>query len=93
MNEIRNELLNILNMVKEKDQKQKDFQIDWLLENFKNDLEDKQKDLEYRLQEVKSNLETLKYVKEAIEIERKGEQCQDYQMSNYKQLILKNYKK
>lgn len=65
MNEIRNELLLILKYTKAKEEDKK-IQLMYLLERFENSLNQKKQDLEYQLEEVKSNLETLKYVREEI---------------------------
>ena len=66
-NEIRNELLLLLNYVKAENKKDKDFQLEWLLERFKADIERQLEDLEYKQNELKNNLELVYYVKKEIE--------------------------
>lgn len=67
MNEIRNELLTILNLIKNgEDDRQ--FYIKLLLERFEYDIKDQLKNLEYKKQELEGNLQTLEYVRKEIGI-------------------------
>lgn len=70
MNEIRNELLLIKDLIKA-DDKDKQFQLEWLLERFEYQLKEKRKDLNNELREVEDNLKTLEYVRKELGI--KGE--------------------
>ena len=66
MNEIRNELLLIKDLVKAKNDDDKNFQLEWLLDRFEYDIKTQLKDLESKKQELKSNLETLEYVRKEL---------------------------
>ena len=68
MNEIRNELLTILSLEKNNN---RSFYLELLLERFEYDLDDKEKDLEYKLQEVRNNKETLKFVRQELGIKKR----------------------
>lgn len=70
MNEIRNELLNIYNYAKA-DDKDKDLRLDMLLERFEIDIKRQLEDLHNKEQELKSNLETLEYVRNELRKEEK----------------------
>lgn len=65
-NEMRNELLLILNIVQSKTKEDKKLHLDWLLERFEEDIKSQLEDLEYEQNELKHNLEVLNYVKEEI---------------------------
>lgn len=67
MNEIRNELLTILNMEKNGDD-DKQFYLKLLLERFEYDIKDQLKDLKYKQEELENNLETLEYVRKELGI-------------------------
>lgn len=68
MNEIRNELLILLQLAKATDEKDKKFQLEWLLERFENDIKRQLDDLKYKINELERNLETLNYVKQELNI-------------------------
>ena len=68
MNEIRNELLTILSLEKNNN---RSFYLELLLERFEYDLDDKEKDLEYKLKEVRENKETLKFVRQELGIKKR----------------------
>lgn len=68
INETRNELLTILSLTKNGEDNRK-FYTKLLLERFEYDLEDRQKELEGKLHEVKENKELLEYVRQEIEKE------------------------
>lgn len=70
MNEIRNELLTILNLSKNGEDNKK-FYTELLLERFEYDIKDQLEDVEYKKKELEGNLETLKYVREQLEIKEK----------------------
>lgn len=72
MNEIRNELLLILQAEKENNEKDHALKIEWLLERFQYDLEDQLKDLQYKENEIKNNLNVLKYVRKELKIIEKN---------------------
>lgn len=66
MNEIRNELLLIKDLVKAKNDDDKNFQLEWLLGRFEIDIKEQLKDIEYKKQELEDNLKTLEYVKKEL---------------------------
>lgn len=66
MNEMRNELLLLLGLVKAKNDDDKNFKLHWLLERFENDIKTQLKDLKNKQDELESNLETLEYVKQKL---------------------------
>lgn len=66
MNEIRNELLLILDMVKAKDENDKNFRLNWLLERFESDIKSQLRNLKYKQEQLEGNLETLEYVKKEL---------------------------
>lgn len=68
MNEIRNELLLLLNMEKETKEEDKKFKLEWLLERFQYDIEKQLQDIEYKKQELENNLKTLEFVKKELNI-------------------------
>lgn len=70
MNEIRNELLTILNMQKNGEDNRK-FYLELLLERFQFDIEKQLEDIKYKQQELESNLETLKYIRKELGIKEK----------------------
>ena len=63
MNEIRNELLLLIPLVKKEDKK---IYFDMLLERFESDLKKQKEDLKYKLKEIDDNIELLEYVKKEI---------------------------
>jgi hypothetical protein len=65
-NEIRNELLMLLQMEKQTDKKERKLRLEWLLERFEYDIKDKLKELYYQKQQLDNNLEVLEYVKEEL---------------------------
>lgn len=69
-NEIRNQLLLILSLETGNKENHK-MNLEWLLDRYQYDIEDKLKDLEYKKKELEDNLELLKYVREEI---KKGEE-------------------
>lgn len=71
MNEIRNELLLLLNLELEKDEKEKQFRLEWLLDTFENDIKSQLKDLRNKQKDLESNLETLEYVRQHLNIKEK----------------------
>lgn len=68
MNEIRNELLLILQTAQETNEHDKQLRLEWLLERFECDINKQLEDLKYKENELKSNLETLNYVKQQLNI-------------------------
>lgn len=70
MNEIRNELLTILNMEKNGEDDRK-FYVDLLLERFEFDIKRQLEDLQNKEQELKGNLETLECVRSELRKEEK----------------------
>ena len=69
MNEIRNELLMILQMEKQTDSEERKLRLEWLLERFENDIKDQLKDLYYKKQQLDNNLEVLEYVRNELKKE------------------------
>lgn len=63
MNEIRNELLTLLNLTKTDDKK---LYTELLLERFEIDIKRQLEDIQYKEEQLKDNLETLKYVREEL---------------------------
>lgn len=63
MNEIRNELLTLLNLTKTNDKK---FYTELLLERFEIDIKRQLEDIEYKQKELRENLGTLYYVREEL---------------------------
>lgn len=63
MNEIRNELLTLLNLTKTNDKK---FYTELLLERFEIDIKRQLEDIEYKQKALQENLETLNYVREEL---------------------------
>ncbi len=73
MNEIRNELLTILSMMKrdtktEDGKENQEIDLYQLLERFEYDIKDQLKDIEYKKEQLENNLETLKYVRKELGI-------------------------
>ena len=64
-NEIRNELLGIMYLVKGKEENKK-FNIEYLLERFEIDIKNKLEDIEYQKRQLNDNLELLNYVKNEL---------------------------
>ena len=71
MNEIRNELLLLLNVELEENEKEKQFRLEWLLDTFENDIKSQLKDLRNKQKDLESNLETLEYVRQHLNIKEK----------------------
>ena len=69
INETRNELLTILYLIKADNNKEKEYQLTYLLERFENDINRQLKDLKSKEEELESNLATLNYVREQLEKE------------------------
>lgn len=67
MNEIRNELLTLLNMEKNGEDNKR-FYLELLLERFEIDIKRQLEDIQYKEKQLKDNLETLKYIKEELNI-------------------------
>lgn len=70
MNEMRNELLLILQTAKEENKQDKKLRLGWLLERFECDIERQLEDLKSKEKELTSNLETLNYVRKELNIEK-----------------------
>ena len=75
MNEIRNELLYILAMMKrdttdENGKENQQLDLEQLLERFEYDIKKQLKDIEYKEEELKNNLETLYYVRKELNINK-----------------------
>lgn len=68
MNEIRNELLLILQTAQETNEHDKQLNLEWLLERFECDIKKQLEDLRHKENELKSNFETLQYVKQQLNI-------------------------
>ena len=66
MSETRNELLGLLRYVNSEDNK--DIYLSCLLERFEIDLKRKKEDLQNELKQVNSDMETLEYVKEKLNV-------------------------
>lgn len=69
MNEIRNELLMILQMEKQTDSEERKLRLEWLLERFENDIKDQLKEIEYKKEQLDNNLEVLEYVRNELKKE------------------------
>lgn len=73
MNEIRNELLYILSMMKrdttdENEKENQQIDLAELLQRFEYDIKDQLKDIEYKKEQLEDNLKTLAYVREKLDI-------------------------
>ncbi len=68
MNEIRNELLTILNMEKNGEGNRK-FYLELLLERFEYDIKRQLEDIEYKQKELQDNLKTLEFVRKELKKE------------------------
>lgn len=66
MNEIRNELLLLLDVGKAKDENDRDFKIEWLLDKFESDIRRQLEDIRYKEKELEGNLKTLDYVRNEL---------------------------
>lgn len=66
MNEIRNELILIENLMKAKDDENKKFQLEWLLDRFENDITTQLKDIEYKKKDLENNLNLLEYIRKEL---------------------------
>lgn len=70
MDEVRNELLGILSLMKkEENTLGKSLALSNLLDRFEYDLKDQKKHLEYKLQDINKNLECLQYVRKELKDE------------------------
>lgn len=69
MNEMRNELLMIMQIEKEENAKDKKLRVKWLLERFEDDIKTQLKDIEYKKEQLESNLETLEYIRKELGVE------------------------
>ena len=67
-NEIRNELLLIKSLVKSNNNKDKEFNLKWLLERFETDINRQLEDLRYKENELKNNLELLNNIKKELDL-------------------------
>jgi len=67
-NEIRNELLLILELYNAKTNEDKDFKTTWLLERFEEDIKRQLEDIEYKQKELKNNLELVDFIKKQLNI-------------------------
>lgn len=69
MNETRNELLEILHLVKdlEKGEDAK-LRIKWLLERFESQIKDEKEDAQRKLDRANANLKVLEYVRKEMEM-------------------------
>lgn len=65
-NEMRNELLMILSIENQKNEEDRKKRVEWLLERFEYDINNQLKELDYKRQELESNMETLEYVKKEL---------------------------
>ena len=65
-NEIRNELLYILNMQKSKEEKDKNFYLEMLLERFEYDIKDQLEEEQRKIEKLEDNLKVLDYVKKQL---------------------------
>ncbi len=70
MNEIRNELLTILSLIKN-GEKDKNYNLNYLLERFEYDIKDQLEETQRKEQELLDNLVTLQYVKKELGMEEK----------------------
>lgn len=66
MDEIRNELIAIRNLKKNKDENQNKLYYDLLLERFEIGLQRKKEDLENELKHVNENIELLEIIKKEV---------------------------
>lgn len=66
-NEMRNELLGILSLMKSED---KEFKLEMLLDRFEYDLDDQLKELKRKEAELKENLELLEFVRKELGIKK-----------------------
>lgn len=66
MNEIRNELILLEKLMKEKDDENKKFQLEWLLDRFENDITTQLKDIEYKKKDLENNLNLLEYIRKEL---------------------------
>lgn len=74
MNEIRNELLLILQIMKrntndENEKEQQECDLYQLLQRFEYDIKDKLRHLEYEKEDLENNLKTLEYVRKELGVE------------------------
>jgi len=66
MDEIRNELIAIRNLKKNKDESQNNLYYDLLLERFERGLKTKKENLENELKHVNENIELLEIIKKEV---------------------------
>lgn len=69
VNETRNQLLQLLSIAKENKEIKDGYKLDWLLESFERDINNQLKDIKYKEQQLKDNLELLDYVRTELEKE------------------------
>ena len=65
MNEIRNELLTILSLIKN-GEKDKEYNINYLLERFEYDIKGQLDETKRKEKELQENLQTLEFVKKEL---------------------------
>lgn len=65
-NGIRNELLQLLSLIKDTDNK--DFHLSMLLERFEDDIKTQLSEINFKKQQLEDNLKTLEYVKKELEV-------------------------
>lgn len=66
-NEMRNELLGILSLMKSED---KNFKVEMLLERFEYDIQDQLKELKRKENELNENLKLLEHVRKELGIKK-----------------------
>lgn len=69
INEIRNELIILLDMQKAKKENSKEkeqFYLKWLLERYEVDIKNKLEEVDRKKKELEDNLATLEYVREKL---------------------------
>lgn len=65
MNEIRNELLTILSLIKN-GEKDKNYNLNYLLERFEYDIKGQLEETKRKEKELQSNLQTLEFVRKEL---------------------------
>ena len=70
MNEIRNELLTILSLIKN-GEKDKNYNLNYLLERFEYDIKGQLEETKRKEKELQSNLQTLEFVRKELSKEEK----------------------
>lgn len=71
MNEIRNELLTILSLIKN-GEKDKNYNLNYLLERFEYDIKGQLEETKRKEKELQSNLQTLEFVKKELSKEEEA---------------------